>query len=260
MRVPLFLVLVLASMLVACAPGETPSGGAEPAAADPGFPEIVTRAIEFHGGAVYDRSRMVMTITSLSGSFQIETTREGGAFEHIVTGTVGPDRAERRVRLTNDGVQEWRDGVETELDSEGERRARAYADARVFFPLLPYTLKGGDIHFEDRGLETWDGQELQRVYVSFTAGTSNDADDAYTFWFDPETGRVEQFGYDFDGGLRFRKATAFNRVGGVLFSDQENYAVDGGKVPVDTLTPEYVENEMELLSTVVISDITVEPL
>ena len=96
--------------------------------------------------------------------------------------------------------------------------------------------------------------------VSFTPGTSNDADDAYTFWFDPDTGRVEQFGYDFNGGLRFRKATVFNRVGGVLFSDQENYAIDGGKVPVDTLSPEYVRENMELLSTVVLSDITVEPL
>ena len=243
-------ILILASlMLAACAPR-----------ADPGLPGIVARAIQFHGGDLYERSRMTMTITSLSGSFLIETTRQGGNFEHIITGTIGPDRVERRVRLTNDSGQEWRDGVEMELDAEGERRTRAYADARVFFPLLPYTLSGGDVRFEDRGLETWDGKELRRVRVSFTPGTSNDADDAYTFWFDPETARVEQFGYDFDGGLRFRKATAFNRVGGVLFSDQENYAVDGGKVPVDTLTPEYVENEMELLSTVVISDITVEPL
>ena len=60
--------------------------------------------------------------------------------------------------------------------------------------------------------------------MSFTPGTSNDADDAYTFWFDPETGRIEQFGYDFDNGLRFRRATSFERVGGVLFSDQDNYA------------------------------------
>ena len=97
-------------------------------------------------------------------------------------------------------------------------------------------------------------------YSAFAAGTSNDADDAYTFWFDPESGRVEQFGYDFDNGLRYRKATAFNRVSGMLFSDQENYAVDGGKIPVDTLSQDYVESEMRLLSTVIISNVEVEPL
>ncbi len=228
--------------------------------ADPDLPKIVARAIEHHGGDLYEGSQISMTITSLSGSFRIDATRDGGEFEHVVTDPARDGRPERRVELTNEGVQEWLGGAAVALDAEGERRARAFADARVFFPLLPYTLKGGDIHFEDRGLETWDGRELQRMKVTFTPGTSNDADDAYTFWFDPETGRVEQFGYDFDNGLRFRKATSFQRVGGVLFSDQENYAVDGGKVPVDTLTPEYVAESMRLLSTVVISDVTVEPL
>ena len=250
-------VATLATATVACASGTPTSESSSPGAA---LPNIVAKAIEFHGGDIYDRSRIAMTITSLSGSFQIDATRDGGKFEYVVTGTIGRDQIDRRVRLTNDNVQEWRNSIESDLDEEGARRARAFADARVFFPLLPYTLKGGDIHFEDRGLETWDGRELQRVKVSFTPGTSNDADDAYTFWFDPDTGRVEQFGYDFNGGLRFRKATVFNRVGGVLFSDQENYAIDGGKVPVDTLSPEYVRENMELLSTVVLSDITVEPL
>ena len=236
------------------------SGACGTSSADPDLPEIVARAIEYHGGDLYEGSQISMTITSLSGSFRIDATRDGGRFEHVVTDPARDNRPERRVELTNDGVQEWRGGAEVALDAEGERRARAFADARVFFPLLPYTLKGGDIHFEDRGLETWEGRELQRVKVTFTPGTSNDADDAYTFWFDPDTGRVEQFGYDFDNGLRFRKATSFQRVGGVLFSDQENYAVDGGKVPVDTLTPEYVAESMRLLSTVVISDVTVEPL
>ena len=67
------------------------------------------------------------------------------------------------------------------------------------------------------------------------------------FWFDPDTGRVEQFGYDFNGGLRYRKAVEFNRVGGILFSDQENYAIDGGRIPVDTLSPDYVDESMALL-------------
>ena len=244
--------IVVASLAASAACGTS--------SADPDLPEIVARAIEYHGGDLYEGSTISMTITSLSGSFQIDATRDGGQFEHVVTDPARDGRPERRVELTNDGVQEWRGGQALALDAESERRARAFADARVFFPLLPYTLKGGDIHFEDRGLETWDGRELQRMKVTFTPGTSNDADDAYTFWFDPETGRVEQFGYDFDNGLRFRKATSFQRVGGVLFSDQENYAVDGGKVPVDTLTPEYVAESMRLLSRVVISDVTVEPL
>ena len=249
---------ILTAAAVAAVLGAAAACGTAPAG--PPLPEIVAKAVEHHGGGLYERSKITMTITSLSGSFRIEATRDGGAFDHLVTDPARGDRPERRVRLTNAGVQEWRGGAEAALDAEGERRARAFVDARVFFPLLPYTLKGGDVHFEDRGIETWDGRALRRVKVTFTPGSSNDADDAYTFWFDPETGRVEQFGYDFDNGLRFRKATAFQRVGGVLFSDQDNYGVDGGKVPVDTLTPEYVAGSMRLISTVRISAVTVEPL
>ncbi len=236
---------------VACGP---------PPAPDPPLPEIVEKAITYHGGDLYERSRMTMTIASLSGSFQIEATRNGGAFDYVVINPAQGERPARRVQLTNDGVTEWIDGVESALDEEGARRATAFVNARVFFPLLPYTLKGDDVLFEDRGIDRWEGRDLHRMKVTFNPGSSNDADDAYTFWFDPGTGRVEQFGYDFDNGLRYRRAISFERVNGVLFSDQDNYAVDGGKVPVDTLAPDYVASNMRLLSTVRISDVTVEPL
>ena len=223
------------------------------------MPSIVAKSIEFHGGNLYEGSTITMTITSLSGSFQIEATRQGGQFDHAVIGTTR-EGVERRVRVTNDAVQEWRGGEEVELDEQGATRARAFVDARVFFPLLPYTLNGGDVNYEDLGIQTWEGRDLHKIRVSFTPGTSNDADDAYMFWFDPETGQMEQFGYDFDGGLRFRKGIEFQQVGGVTFSTQENYAIDGGRVPVGMLSPSYVAENMSLLSTVVISDVMVEPL
>ena len=245
------IVVAVAVASVACGPASPP---------DPPLPEIVEKAIAYHGGDLYERSRMRMTISSLSGSFDIEAMRDGGAFDYIVTNPAANERPERRVQLTNDGLTEWIDGVESTLDDESLQRATAFVNARVFFPLLPYTLKGNDVLFEDQGIDRWEGRELHRVKVTFNPGSSNDADDAYTFWFDPDSGRIEQFGYDFNNGLRFRRAISFERVNGVLFSDQDNYAVDGGKVPVDTLTPDYVASSMRLLSTVRISDVTVEPL
>ena len=248
MRLSLLGIVLLCGGLGAC-------GSADQAVA-PRTPDIVAKAIEFHGNEVFQSAAISLIITSLSGSFHIGSTREDGRFEYVVT----DPRSQRRVRLTNNGVEEWRDGVETELDEGNARRARAFADARVFFPLLPFTLNGGDIRFEDLGLDRWGDRDLHKVRVSFTPGSSNDADDTYMFWFDPETGRVEQFGYDFNGGLRYRKAVAFNRVGGILFSDQENYAIDGGRVPVDMLSPKYVSENMSLLSTVELTDISVDPL
>ena len=245
------IVVAVAVAAVACGPAPAPG---------PPLPEIVEKAIAYHGGDLYERSRIRMTISSLSGSFDIEAMRDGGTFDYIVTNPAAGERPERRVQLTNDGVTEWIDGVQSTLDDESVQRATAFVNARVFFPLLPYTLKGNDVLFEDRGIDRWEGRDLHRMKVTFNPGSSNDADDAYMFWFDPDTGRIEQFGYDFDNGLRYRRAISFERVNGVLFSDQDNYAVDGGKVPVDTLAPDYVASTMGLLSTVRISDVTVEPL
>ena len=251
--------LLILTTLLASAAGCGADDSGSSLSFPPTMPPIVAKSIEFHGGNLYEGSTITMTITSLSGSFQIEATRQGGLFEHTVVGTTR-EGIERRVHVTNDTVQEWQGGEVVALDEPGTTRARAFVDARVFFPLLPYTLNGGDIRYDDLGVENWEGRDLHKVRVSFTPGTSNDADDGYMFWFDPETGQMEQFGYDFNGGLRFRKGIEFQRVDGVTFSTQENYAIDGDRVPVDTLSPEYVAENMSLLSTVVISDVTVEPL
>ena len=67
-------VFFLASTLsFGCSSGEDP------------LPEIVAKAIAHHGGDRYEASHISMTITSLSGGFNIEVTRNGGTFEYIVT-------------------------------------------------------------------------------------------------------------------------------------------------------------------------------
>ncbi len=223
---------------------------------------IVDKAIAFHGGDVYEASTIKMTVTSLSGSFDIVAVRNGGAFDNTVTGEVGREtKVHRKVRYTNDTTERWDDGEALELDEETAQRSRDFVNARVFFPMLPYTLKSENVFKEDLGIENWEGRDLHKVRISFVAGTSTDSDDVYMFWFDDATGEMVMFGYDFvvgDGGLRLRKVTDTQRVGGVLFSDQENWAVDGQGFSVDQLSPEYVAESMEVLSTVKLSNIEVE--
>ena len=224
---------------------------------------IVDKAIDFHGGEVYEASTIALTVTSRSGSFDLVATRNGGEFDYTVSGKVGRDQVERKVHYTNTSLERWDNGEPVELDEENARRARDFVNARVYFPFLPYGLNGSEVYKEDLGIETWDGRELHKVRVSFEAGTSTDADDNYMYWFDPATGEVVMFGYDFsvgNGGLRLRKVISSQRVGGVLFSDQENYAINGQGYSVDELTPEYVTENMDLLSTVRLSNIEVTSL
>ena len=235
---------------------QDPSSGADEPASVP----IVDRAIEFHGGDIYEASTTALTVTSRSGSFDLLVTRNGGEFDYTVTGKVGPGQVERKVHYTNASVERWDNGEPAELDEESAQRARNFVDARVYFPFLPYGLRGAEVYLEDLGIDTWEDRELHKVRVSFEPGTSTDADDQYMYWFDPETGEMVMFGYDFTvgrGGLRLRRVIRSQRVGGMLFTDQENYAVNGQDFSVLQLTPQFVTENMELLSTVELSNIEV---
>lgn len=238
---------------------------AAPAAAD-NLP-IVDKSIDFHGGDLYEHVEIRFEIASKSGAFDVEVRQDGGMYRYAVIDDT--DEGRRSVIATNDDVQVLLGGEPQEVPAEREQGLRDYVSARIYFPLLPYRLSDPSADQEDLGVETWpieDGRtrELHKVKVTFEAGSSSGAEDEYLYWFDPETGRLEQFAYSFRGGLRFRVAENFRRVNGLLFSDQENYGIDwedeSDAVPVDAITPEFVDEELEHVSTVRLRDIWVEPL
>jgi hypothetical protein len=236
------------------------------------LPAIVERSIAFHGGDEVRHAEIALTLTSLSGSSRIEARLDGGLFDYTVTTPAeaadGSSEAERRVRVTNapDGdvaVYEERDGREVRLSGAAAERASRWLMAKVYFPFLPFRLADPGVRFEDQGLERWGERELRRVKVTFRAGSSPDADDEYVYWFDPDSGRMEQYAYSFhsgDGGLRLRLATGFHRAGGVLFSDQDNLGVNGPGLSVDQVTPGFAARRMEKVSEVRLSDVEVRPL
>lgn len=242
--------------------GEVSAGEEMPAAVDR-LP-IVDRAIAFHGGEIYSASLTRLNISSRSGSFDLEVTRRGSLFEYVVADSV--DDVSRTTHADNDSTERSVGGEPLSLDEEATQRARDFVFARVYFPFLPFGLNDPDVLKVDQGIESWAGRELHRVKVTFTAGSSTDASDDYAYWFDPSSGRLEQYAYSFGngtprGGLRFRRLSNYRRVGGLLFFDAGNIGLDGeGDFTVDRIDPEAVEQLMHPVSEVVLSEITVEPL
>ncbi len=238
----------------------TSAAAAEPPR-QPALP-IVERSIAFHGGEVFRRSVMSLGICSRSGCFDIRARIDGDAFDYVVEGESGGKR--RKVHWWNGGVEQWLDGQPVILDEQGRRAAQDFVSARVYFPFLPFRLADASAWKQDLGLEPWGERSLHTVKVTFTAGSSTDAGDEYLYWFDPETGRLEQFAYSFgrgeSGGLRFRRGLDYRKVGGVLFFDQENLALDGPGLTVDMVTPTFVAERLKPLSVVQLRDVKVEPL
>ena len=266
LAVSVLLVLVFAALLAVptVTAGEMPSGGPLP---------IVAKSIAFHGGDLYDHAEIAFTIVSKSGAFDARVRQDGGAYRHAVTSET--DAGRRTVIATNDDVTVLLDGEPQPVLADRAQRLRDFVSARIYFPLLPYRLADPSVHQEDLGIERWpaDGpgrgngggdRPLHKVKVTFAAGSSTDAQDEYLYWFDPETGRLEQVAYSFNGGLRFRRAFNFRRVGGILFSDQENFGLDwddeADAIPVNAITAELVDSTLEHVSTVRVENLEVEPL
>jgi len=219
--------------------------------------EIVDKAIAFHGGNAYSASETRMTIASKSGTFGLVSRMNGGLFDHRVTRI--RNGQEETVRLTNDGIERSVDGTTTvETGSEAERLTR-FVNERIYFPFLPFRLNDPGVIKTDLGVESWDGRPLRRIKVTFE-GAADDGDQ-YVYWFDPESGRLEQFAYSFrnnGGGLRLRKGFNYRRVGGILFCDSDNYGLSGTAHGVDEITPDFAKENMTQISTVTLSDIVVK--
>ena len=231
--------------------------GAEPVERLP----IVDRAIAHHGGDNYRSSSTSLELCSKSGCFDIEAEVDGDQFAYEVSGTIRGER--RRVRTTNSEVLWWgADGESLEVSSGDESGLRDFVMQRVYFPFLPYRLNDPSVFKTDLGLESWGDRELHKVKVTFTPGSSTDADDEYLYWFDPQSGQLAQFAYSFagnPGGLRLRRAFNFRRIGGMLFFDAENLGVDGEDLSIDLIDPAFAET-MPTVSVVEIRKIRVRPL
>lgn len=237
--------------------------GAEPAATEPRTSEptkmerleIVDRSIDFHGGARYRASHSSLTICSKSGCFDLEATVDGDRFTYQV------EDPKRRVLASNDAVTRFEEGKQVELDAEAAQRSRDFVNARIYFAFLPYRLNDASVYKQDMGLESWDGNYLHKVKVTFAAGSSTDSDDSYLYWFEPGTARLAQFAYSYgsgeNAGIRFRKLSNYRRVGGILFFDQQNLGYEATDVQVDIITPTFVKEKMREVSNVVLSEIEV---
>ncbi len=222
-------------------------------------PKIVERSIVFHGGDAQKRSRVALSICSKSGCFDLSVQNDGQRFDYEVEAQSGEQK--RRVRWTNDSLTETLDGQAKELDATTRQRAQDFVSARVYFPFLPFRLADPAAQHKDLGLERWGDRDLHKVKVTFAAGSSTDAGDEFLYWFDPKSARLEQFAYRFGEGerrgLRFRRGQNYRTVGGILFFDAENFAIDAPGLEVEQITPSFVAEKMKLLSVVELKNIEV---
>lgn len=221
--------------------------------------EIVDRSIDFHGGDLFRSTQTHLRQCSLSGCYAMRVRVNGGLFEYEVT----RESDGRRARVTNDTAQSWVDGKPVTVTGEDAASVRSWVDARVYFPFLPFRLNDDSVFKQDMGLVDWNGRSLHLVKVSFVADSSAGSSSEYLYWFDPKTARMVQYAYSFEGtpgGLRLRQADNYRRIGGLLFSDQENLGIDADGLDIDLITADWAAAELRPISRVDLVDIQVRPI
>ena len=208
---------------------------------------IVAKAIEAHGGTLYDKANYSFEFRGKLFSFWNDDWR------YQYTRQFEKDSIVYNDTLTNDRVVRFVNGEQSVLNPKLSRGISNGVNSVVYFATLPYKLKDNAVNKIDRGTTTIKGKEYWMIEVNFNEeGGGEDHQDVYYYWFDSKTYVMEYLAYSYEvneGGVRFRSAFNPRTIDGIRFQDYVNY-----KAPVGTALKDlpqlFEKGELEELSII----------
>ncbi len=130
-----------------------------------------------------------------------------------------------------------------------------------YFSVLPYGLNDPAVKKTFLDETTVKNQPYYRIKVTFKQeGGGDDFKDEYLYWIHKETYNVDYLAYNYqtaEGGTRFREAYNERIVNGVRIVDYKNYKPKNQYPPLDSLDILFENNELNLLSTIDLENVTI---
>lgn len=216
---------------------------------------IIDRAIEVAGGEKFDK-----------GTIEFDF-RNRHYISHRDHGTYSLERVFKDSAnivhdyLTNDGFhREINDQPASVPDTMAVKYARS-VNSTLYFALLPYGLNDPSVRKKYLGTASIDDEQYFVIQVSFgQEGGGEDFNDVFIYWIHEARYTLDYMAYLYytdGGGLRFRKATNPRKVGGILFQDYINYMPKDDSVTIDQMESLFKRRELEELSRIELTNITV---
>jgi len=223
---------------------------------EPDAQSIIDKVIENHGGVLYENFKASFdfrgrhyVMQHQGGSFQYERhfSNNSGQIKDVLNN-------EGFRRLLND--QDITDTV---------KKAAAYSrsvNSVVYFALLPYRLNDPAVNKTYLGIGEIKGERYYKIQVTFEQeGGGDDYSDEFVYWIHTENLTMEYFAYLYftdGGGKRFRAPFNSRTVGGIRFSDYENYKELNDKLGIENYDTEYDQDKLELLSKIELENLEVQ--
>ena len=218
--------------------------------------KIIDQVIENHGGARYE---------NFKASFDFRDRHyvlhhEDGFFQyerHFMQ-----DGAQIKDILNNDGFKRF---LNEQNITDTVRKAAAYArsvNSVAYFALLPYRLNDPAVNKAYLGIGEIKGEPYHKILVTFDQqGGGEDYQDEFVYWVHTENLTMDYMAYLYytdGGGRRFRAPINARTVGGIRFSDYENYHVLDKNIPIENFDQHYNQGKLELLSMIELEHLKVE--
>jgi hypothetical protein len=227
MKKHLVTLCILATLLLSCnkkrdtneagIKNDTTATGKQLSKAD----SIVDRAIEAHGGKLYDNADYSFVFRGTKYRFQNNETTYAYSSEiqkgdSLIKNVMTPDKFER--------------SINSNLQALNKEKTSQYSEALnsvIYFAMLPYKLQDASVNRKFIEETTIKDKQYDVVGVTFGQdGGGRDFDDEFHYWINKQTHKIDYIAYNYrtnNGGVRFR--TAFNTrvIDGITFQDYINY-------------------------------------
>lgn len=218
--------------------------------------KIVDSAIEAHGGAAFESSKIEFdfrerhySIYKTSSAF--EYTREFSDSSGVVKDV-----------LNNAGFIRTVNGAK--IDTLTEERIGAFSrsiNSVAYFAFLPYGLNDAAANKTYLGETELNGKMYHLVKVTFQQkGGGEHFEDEFLYWFGKEDFLMDFVAYSYHtdgGGIRMREVSGVMVVGGIRFQNYLNLKPDDKNTPVEKMQELYISGKLEKLSEINLENIKV---
>lgn len=224
----------------------------------PDAEKIINKAIEAHGGAVYDSSRIAFSFRNVHYSVE----QKGGRFAY--TRTFPDSLGGITDSLTNEGFSRTMAGQPVALTAEEDSMYSNSVNSVIYFARLPYKLNDAAVNRSYLGQTSINGEPYHEIEVTFDQkGGGTDYQDRYIYWIHRQDYTMDYLAYRFHvdgGGTRFREAKNVRVINGIRFADYNNFGGPDMQHPLEKYDTYFQQDTLRKVSEIILEDIRVNRL